>query len=100
MWNAVKLIALGFITLFAALASHFARDIAYQANALTVMLAAAFTFLWVLRHTDEPRVVRTDQYMDDVVRAGVIATTFLGHCRIFSRGMDRISTGFSGAEPG
>jgi cytochrome c oxidase cbb3-type subunit I len=78
MLDTVKLVVLGVTVLLAALAAHFGRDIAYQANALTVMLAAALTFLWVLRQVGEPRRARQDQYMDDVVRAGVIATAFWG----------------------
>ncbi|MGL5008354.1 MAG: cytochrome-c oxidase, cbb3-type subunit I, partial [Paracoccaceae bacterium] len=74
MLDAVKLIVLGLIMLIAGLAAHFARDVAYEANALTIVLAAGVTFLWVLRQTGEVRAVRHDQYMDDVVRAGVIAT--------------------------
>ncbi len=78
MWDAVKLILLGFIMLLAGLAAQFGRDIAYQANALTIVVAAGITFIWVLRGVGEARPVRHDQYMDDVVRAGVIATTFWG----------------------
>ncbi len=78
MWDAVKLIVLGLVVLLAALAAHNARDVAYEVNALIVMLAAGITFLVTLRGVDEVRPIRTDQYMDDVVRAGVIATTFWG----------------------
>jgi cytochrome c oxidase cbb3-type subunit 1 len=78
MWDTIKLILLGFVMLFAGLAAQFGRDLAYQANALTIVVAAGITFLWVLRGMGEHRPVRHDQYMDDVVRAGVIATAFWG----------------------
>ncbi len=78
MWDAIKLILLGAVMLLAGLATQFGRDIAYQANALTIVLAAGIAFLWVLRNVGEARPVRQDQYMDDVVRAGVIATAFWG----------------------
>jgi cytochrome c oxidase cbb3-type subunit I len=78
MWDAVKLVVLGLVIIFAALASHFGHDIAYQANAMTVMLAAAITFIWVLRRVGEPVVDRSAEYNDGVVKAGVIATAFWG----------------------
>lgn len=74
-----KLVVLGLIALLAAIAANYARDAAYLANAIVVMLAAAGTFLWVLRGVGEPKQApRQDEYMDDVVRAGVIATSFWG----------------------
>jgi cytochrome c oxidase cbb3-type subunit I len=78
MWDAVKLIVLGLVMLLAGLAAQFGRDLAYQANALTIVAAAGITFIWVLRQVGEARPTRHDQYMDDVVRAGVIATVFWG----------------------
>ena len=55
MWDYVKLVVLGLIALCAAIAANHARDLAYQVNAIVVMLAAAGTFLWVLRHAGEPK---------------------------------------------
>jgi cytochrome c oxidase cbb3-type subunit 1 len=79
MWDYIKLVALGVITVLAAIAANYARDIAYLVNALTVMLVAGGLFLWQVRRTDEPkRPVPQNEYMDDVVRAGVIATAFWG----------------------
>ena len=80
MMNYFKLIALGLITLFALIAANYARDLAYMVNALVVALAAAGMFLWVLRQTDEPveQVDLSGEYMDGVIRAGVIATTLWG----------------------
>ncbi|WCR10139.1 cytochrome-c oxidase, cbb3-type subunit I [Paracoccus stylophorae] len=77
MWNYVKLILLGAVALAAAIGANLARDPAYMVNALTLMLVAAGLFVWTLRRIDEP-VVAADpnEYMDDVIRAGVIATTF------------------------
>ncbi|MCB2116015.1 MAG: cbb3-type cytochrome c oxidase subunit I, partial [Rhodobacteraceae bacterium] len=82
MWDYIKLAVLGVIAVFAAIAANYAHDIAYMVNALTVMLAAAITFIWVLRRTGNGRPA-TDphpelSYNDGVVRAGVIATTFWG----------------------
>ena len=80
MANYIKLIVLGVIVLLALVAANYARDLAYLVNALTVALAGAIAFIWVLRHTDEP-VAAADlsgEYMDGVVRAGVIATAFWG----------------------
>ena len=78
MWDYLKLVVLGLIALFAAIASNYAWDLAYQVNAITVMLAAGITFLVVLRGMDEVKTVNTNEYMDGVVRAGVIATSFWG----------------------
>ncbi len=78
MWDWIKIVAYGAIALLAALAASWARDIAYQVNALVVMLAAGGLFIWQVRNTDEPKPVPTDEYNDGVVRAGVIATTFWG----------------------
>lgn len=78
MWDYVKLVALGVIAVCAAIAANYARDLAYQVNAITIMLAAAITFLWVMRHVDEPRVDRSGEYVDNVIRYGVIATAFWG----------------------
>ncbi|MBJ2150115.1 cytochrome-c oxidase, cbb3-type subunit I [Paracoccus sp. IB05] len=78
MWDYVKLIALGLIAVLAAIAANFARDLAYQVNAITVMLAAAITFVVLLRGVGEPKIVNKNEYLDGVVRAGVIATAFWG----------------------
>ncbi len=80
MSNYIKLVVLGVIVFIALFAANQARDLAYLVNALTVALAAGITFVWVLRQTDEPRVTvdLSGEYMDGVVRAGVIATAFWG----------------------
>src|SRR6056297_2042820 len=80
MTNYIKLIVLGLITLFALIAANYARDLAYLVNALTVALVAGGLFLWVLRHTDEPtgNIDLSGEYMDGVVRAGVVATCLWG----------------------
>jgi cytochrome c oxidase cbb3-type subunit 1 len=80
MTNYIKLIVLGLVTLFALIAANYARDLAYLVNALIVAAAAGGLFLWVLRHTDEPgaEVDLSGEYMDGVIRAGVIATAFWG----------------------
>ena len=78
MWDYVKLIALALVVVFAAIAANYARDLPYMVNALVVMLAAAITFVWQLRHVGEPAHHPQNEYLDGVVRAGVIATTFWG----------------------
>ncbi len=78
MWDYTKLIVLGVIAVLAAIATNYAHDLAYQVNALVVMLAAGLTFLWTLRTMDEPKRATPNEYLDGVVRAGVIATTFWG----------------------
>ena len=74
MWDYVRLIALGAIAVLAAIAANYAHDVAYAVNALTIMLAAAITFVWYLRQVDEPRQDLSHEYNDGVVRAGAIAT--------------------------
>ena len=78
MWDYVKLIVLGAIAVLAAIAANYAHDLPYMVNAIVVMLAAAIAFVWELRHAGEVRVHPANEYMDGVVRAGVIATTFWG----------------------
>jgi cytochrome c oxidase cbb3-type subunit 1 len=78
MWDYVKLVVLGLIALGAAVAANYARDLAYQVNAIEVTIFAAVAFIVVLRGMYEPKVVNEKEYMDDVIRAGLIATTFWG----------------------
>ncbi len=78
MWDYVKLIALGVVAVCAAIAANYARDLAYLVNAIEVMLVAAITFVVVLRGIGEPKVVDQGEYMDGVIRAGVIMTAFWG----------------------
>ncbi|MCA8879455.1 MAG: cbb3-type cytochrome c oxidase subunit I, partial [Rhodobacteraceae bacterium] len=75
----LKLVVLGLITLAAAIAANYARDLAYNVHALLIMLIAGVMFVYTLRHAEEPKTVPdTSGYMDDVVRYGVIATVFWG----------------------
>ncbi|MDE3029447.1 MAG: Trp biosynthesis-associated membrane protein, partial [Paracoccaceae bacterium] len=76
MWEYIKLVALGLVALAAALAANFARDFGYEVHAILVMVVAAGMFVWQLRRTDEPKPAPTTEYLDSVVRAGVIATVF------------------------
>jgi cytochrome c oxidase cbb3-type subunit 1 len=79
MWDYVKLVVLGLIVVMAAFAAHHARDVGYLVHALIVMFVAAGLFLWQVRRTDEPRRPHPqNEYMDDVIRAGLIATAFWG----------------------
>ena len=79
MWNTIKLVALGVSTLIAAIAANLGRDLAYQVHAIIILAVAGGLFVWILRRVDEP-VARpaTNEYMDGVIRAGVIATAFWG----------------------
>jgi len=78
MWDIFKVALCAIIALAAAIAAHFARDLAYQVHALLVMVIAAGLALWALRQTGEPRPPAADGYMDGVIRAGVIAPTGWG----------------------
>jgi cytochrome c oxidase cbb3-type subunit I len=78
LWDYLKPIAFGVIAVLAAIAANFAHDLAYTANALVVMLAAAAAFVWALRTAGEPKLHPAGEYLDSVVRAGVIATAFWG----------------------
>ncbi|PZR00798.1 MAG: cytochrome-c oxidase, cbb3-type subunit I [Cereibacter sphaeroides] len=79
MLTYLKLVALGLITVFAAVAANYARDLSYMVHAMLIMLIAGGMFLWVLRRIDE-ELPPADQseYMDGVVRYGVMATGFWG----------------------
>jgi len=75
----IKLILLGLVTFFAALATSWAHDLAYQIHAFLIMVIAFGMAIWVLRGIGETKtVIRDDIYMDGVIRAGVIATAFWG----------------------
>jgi len=78
MWDYLKLIALGVIAVLAAIAANYARDLAYLVNALTIMLAAATAFIWILRTMGDSLPASQNEYNDGVVRAGVIATALWG----------------------
>jgi len=77
--NYIKLIVLGLVAVFAAIAANYARDVAYMVNAITIMVIAAILFVVVLRNTDEPaKPVDETQYFDGVIRYGVVATALWG----------------------
>ncbi|WP_339949983.1 cytochrome-c oxidase, cbb3-type subunit I [uncultured Albimonas sp.] len=81
MASTFKLLALAVIAILAIVAASFARDLAYQVNALIVLLVSAGLFLWILRGVGEARAAPAGDdtgYMDDVIRAGVIATAGWG----------------------
>ena len=92
MWDSLKLIALGLAAVLAAIAANYAHDLAYMVNAVTVMLAAGIAFIYVLRHMDEPRpsaAALEREYLDGVVRAGVIATAGWATFSLASRASPR-----------
>ena len=78
MWDYLKLIVLGVIAVIAVYAANYARDVAFMVNAIVIALAAGLAFLWVLKSAGQNKPIPTDEYMDGVVRAGAIATTFWG----------------------
>ena len=78
MTNTLKLVALAVVTLFAMMAANFARDLSYQIHAIIVMLVSGGLFIIHTRRIGAPAGPAPTGYMDDVVRAGVIATTFWG----------------------
>jgi cytochrome c oxidase cbb3-type subunit 1 len=78
MWDYLKLAGLGIVAVAAAIAANYAHDLAYQVNAVTVMLAAAIAFLFVLRKAGDPKPDLQHEYFDSVIRAGAIATAFWG----------------------
>ncbi len=53
MGSIVKLIVLAAVAVLAAIAANWARDIAYQVNALIVMLAASIYFIYIIRFNTE-----------------------------------------------
>ena len=55
MGNYVKLIALGLITLFAAMAANWGRDLAYIVHAIIIMAVSAYMFMRVLRQMAKKR---------------------------------------------
>ena len=76
MWDYLKLAGLGLVAVLAAIAANYAHDLAYQVNAITVMLAAGIAFLWVVRTAGDPKPDLQHEYFDGVIRAGAIATAF------------------------
>ena len=73
----LKLVGFGLVALLAAMAANFAEDIAFQVNALVVLIAAAIGFAWTMFVEPSPERTETG-YRDDVIRAGVIATAGWG----------------------
>ena len=73
----IKLLVLSLIGVFALIGANFAHDVAYQAHAILIFFIAAAMFIWTMR--GDKLLPRDDGlYMDSVIRAGVIATTFWG----------------------
>ena len=83
MSTVLKLVALGVVAVCAAIAANYARDVAYLVNALIVMAVATGLFIYTVARSDTPNRMPNGEgagvaYMDDVVRAGVIATIVWG----------------------
>ncbi len=63
MLDTTKLMILGLITLLAAIAANYARDLAYLVHALLVMMVAGALFLWQVRRIGSPgQPVPADEY--------------------------------------
>ncbi len=74
----LKILTFAFITLFAVMAANFGLDWAYSIHAFIIALCAFYMFIRSVRQVGEPIAVTSTGYQDDVVRAGVIATSFWG----------------------
>ncbi len=77
MLIAAKLTVLGTIAILAAMAANWGEDLAFQVNALIVLACAAGGFIAVMGR-DQPAAADRSGYMDDVIRAGVLATAGWG----------------------
>ena len=60
------------------MAANWGEDPAYQAHALILMLLSAVLFLLAIRGAGARQVAAETGYMDDVIRAGVVATALWG----------------------
>ncbi|MFO7856204.1 MAG: cytochrome-c oxidase, cbb3-type subunit I [Paracoccaceae bacterium] len=89
MTSTLKLIVLAVIALCSVVAASLARDLAYQVHAIIILLLSSGAFLYILRGVGEERLVpagglaappaaEPSGYIDDVIRAGVIATALWG----------------------
>jgi len=52
--NYAKLIILGMVALFAAIATNWGHDLAYRVHAFLILVISSVMFIWTLRRTDEP----------------------------------------------
>ena len=81
MTTAIKLTALAAIAILAALGANWGHDLSYRVNALIILFLAAGGFFWVMTREERPAegpAPEPQGYMDDVIRAGVIATAVWG----------------------
>ncbi len=84
MKNLPEAVAVGFAAFLALLAAAFAKDSLFQAHAFILMLVLLISSVFLIRRVKiaSPGEVLmpadTSGYMDEVVRYGVIATTFWG----------------------
>ena len=74
----IKIALLACITVLAAIAANYGQDWAYSVHAIIIMAIAFGMMIWQLRKFGEPAGPAPTGYMDDVIRAGVIATAFWG----------------------
>jgi cytochrome c oxidase cbb3-type subunit 1 len=70
---------LAVLAFLAGIAAFMARDAAYMLHAIIVLAVAAGLFVYYVRRFNTPQPVADQgEYMDDVIRAGVIATALWG----------------------
>jgi len=78
MGNGIKAAVLGLIAILAAIAANYGHDLAYQVHAILIAAVAGFLMTRFVGKMGEPPRPAPTGYMDDVIRAGVIATAFWG----------------------
>ena len=78
MGNGIKAAIFGLIALLAAIAANFGQDLAYQVHAILIVVVSGYLMTRFVGKMGEPAKPAPTGYMDDVIRAGVIATAFWG----------------------
>ena len=74
----IKIAVLGVAALLAALAANWGVDFPYRVHAVIALVFAAIFFVRAIRSVGHRQAPNTDEYVDGVIRAGVIATAFWG----------------------
>ena len=100
MADAARIAGWGVLALIFAMAANWGHDPAYQVHGSILVALAAVLFVLVdpQRRRGEAALPETG-YMDDVIRAGVIATALLGRRRLPRRHLHRLPARLPGAEP-
>ncbi|MBL6428467.1 MAG: cytochrome-c oxidase, cbb3-type subunit I [Maritimibacter sp.] len=77
MWDYLKLVIFGLIAILAAIATTYARDLAYLVHAILVVAIAAAGFIITLRKMGHEKAPKSG-YLDAPIRIGVALTAFWG----------------------